>query len=347
MLPEKIAKNNLEELKQTMSIEIWPFLVSRNTYLDYRTVVAPDFICETKISNLLARVVEGELTRAGQAIIRQVVNSKAGDFTIAFRVIKATEKDINATGENNILKDQFGREIYIFEGIVTKGIRSDFILSERNFQEVHEQLIPSYRKFWDFVAPSPAMPSSSLVFKMESVNNPLVLDRLETFEVRSKIPIPPPEPVEQPSQPKPSKPPLKFLVPLVIIILLAIGLFLQKVLFGKNISVGCATIHEEEIEFKSNDKIAPKLKELRKRYSKASILLLSGSFKVKSKSVKNYNNIEIDSDGKKPTNKVFSEQDKFELNEHPIELAIIDFKNLKAEKAQEIYVKIIDRDKCK
>ena len=46
-----------------MSIEAWPFLVSRNRYLDYRTVVAPKFICEAGISNLLARVADGDLTQ--------------------------------------------------------------------------------------------------------------------------------------------------------------------------------------------------------------------------------------------------------------------------------------------
>ena len=32
-----------------MNKEVWCFLVSANKYLDYRTVVAPDFMCEKKM----------------------------------------------------------------------------------------------------------------------------------------------------------------------------------------------------------------------------------------------------------------------------------------------------------
>ena len=171
-----------------MNIEVWPFLVSRNRYIDYRTIVAPDFICDAKIANLLARAAEGELTELGQGIIRQVIGSKAGDFTIAFRVIKAIEKDINPTGENNILKDQFGREIYIFEGIVARGIRKDFFVSDRNFQKAHYQLTTYYQKFWDLVSPLPAIPSQPLPLDIDSASNSLVLKKLEP--IRLQLPLP-------------------------------------------------------------------------------------------------------------------------------------------------------------
>ena len=173
-----------------MSIEVWPFLVSRNRYIDYRTIVAPDFICDAKIANLLARAAEGELTKPGQGIMRQVIGSKAGNFTIAFRVIKAIEKDINLTGENNILKDQFGREIYIFEGIVARGIRKDFFISDRDFQKAHYQLTTFYQKFWDLVSPLPAIPSQPFPLDMDSASRSLVLKKLPPIEI-PKSPAPP------------------------------------------------------------------------------------------------------------------------------------------------------------
>ena len=173
-----------------MSIEVWPFLVSRNRYIDYRTIVAPDFICDAKIANLLARAAEGELTEPGQGIIRQVIGSKARDFTIAFRVIKAIEKDINPTGENNFLKDQFGREIYLFEGIVARGIREDFFVSDRNFQKAHYQLTTCYQKFWDLVSPSPAIPSQLFPLDMDSASRSLVLKKLEPLIVEPLLPKP-------------------------------------------------------------------------------------------------------------------------------------------------------------
>ncbi|NEQ12001.1 MAG: WD40 repeat domain-containing protein, partial [Moorea sp. SIO4E2] len=107
-----------------MSINAWPFLVSRNRYLDYRTVVAPDFICDAKIANLLARVTDGDLTEPGKGFIRQIAGTEAGDFTIVFRIIQATEKDLNSKEGDDILKDEFGRKIYLIEGVVIQGIKS-------------------------------------------------------------------------------------------------------------------------------------------------------------------------------------------------------------------------------
>ena len=215
-----------------MSIEVWPFLVSRNRYIDYRTIVAPDFICEAKIPNLLARVAEGELTEREQLFMRKVIGSKADDFTIAFRVIKATEKYINPTGKNNILKDQFGREIYMFEGIVTREIREDFIISEENFQEVRQQLTASYREFWDLVDPPSAIPSQSFLLKKDIVSSRLVLKILDPFEVRTPIPPLSPKPPVPTVPPKPPVPPIKpqvvfFFVLVVIFLVIASSIYLS------------------------------------------------------------------------------------------------------------------------
>ena len=153
-----------------MSIVAWPFFVSRNRYLDYRTIVAPDFICQAKISNLLASVAEGELTNSAEIIIRQIVNSKVDDFTIIFQVILAIEKDISFEGSNKILKDQFGREIYLFEGIVLKGIGEDYIyINDLDLEKVHKQLIVIYRHFWNQLEPCPVIPSRQ--FSIPVTNN--------------------------------------------------------------------------------------------------------------------------------------------------------------------------------
>ncbi len=330
-----------------MSIKVWPFLVSRNPYLDYRTVVAPDFICEAKIPNLLARVAEGDLTEPGQAIIRQVVNSKVGVFNIVFQVIKATEKDINSTGENNILKDQFGREIYMFEGIVARKIGEDFIISDGDFQEVHQQLTASYRKFWDLVDPSPAIPSQSFSLDMDSVSSRLVLKRLETLEIRTETPTPQPEQVKQLKQPKSSKIPVTVLVPLVLILMFAIGILFRKALFGNTISLGCATTLEDTIKFERGDKITDKFKQSQEEYSGKTSMYISGSLEVEDFTrFRNLKNKESSSKSEKlPTIKVYDDN-RLEMNYHPIELAITDIKDEKANNNSEIRLRIIDRGGC-
>ena len=166
-----------------MNPKAWPFLVSRNPYLDYRTVVAPDFICQAKISKLLARVVEGDLTEPNQAIIRQVVNSKAGDFTIVFQVVTAKERDIDTEGNDKVLKDQFGREIYLFEGIVLQEI-GETKLFKKYLEIAHEKLMESYRKFWKLIESSPAIPSQNFSTEIIDSSQLLKTTKIQQFDAK-------------------------------------------------------------------------------------------------------------------------------------------------------------------
>lgn len=172
-----------------MKTKVWPFLVSRNRYLDYRTVVAPDWLCEENIPNLLSRVADGQLTEPGHAIFRKVYSSKAGDFSVIFRVRTATIKDISFQGQDGdeILKDTFGRDIYLIEGLVLKEMNPSFI-SQENLEEVHKKLTEfnqGYSKFWDCNEPPPVISSQGFLVE-EETDNPLKLKELKPFQVKSK-----------------------------------------------------------------------------------------------------------------------------------------------------------------
>ncbi|MGA9381115.1 MAG: WD40 repeat domain-containing protein [Phormidium sp.] len=143
----------------------WSFLVSRNQSLDYRTVVAPDFMCEAGIAGLLARVTSGDLTEEGKALYREIRNSKVGDITLVFRVIEAIAEDIGISG-NGVLKDLFGREIYLIEGIVLKGIVPIILIAANNLEEAHKRILGDYRKFWEAEDSFSAVASES--FKLQS-----------------------------------------------------------------------------------------------------------------------------------------------------------------------------------
>lgn len=75
------------------NIQAWGFLVSRNQYLDYRTVVAPSFMCQAGASSILSKAAEGDLTEKGSALYREIHNSKVGNLTLIFRVIEATAEE--------------------------------------------------------------------------------------------------------------------------------------------------------------------------------------------------------------------------------------------------------------
>lgn len=172
-----------------MEIKVWPFLVSRNRHLDYRTVVAPDWLCKENIPNLLSRVADGQLTEPGHAIFRKVHNSKAGDFSVIFRVRTATNQDIGFQSQDTheILKDSFGRHIYLIEGLVLKEMNPSFI-SQENLEEAYKQLVEvyqAYSKFWDCNDPPQVISSQDFLVE-DGTDQPLKLEELRPFQVKAK-----------------------------------------------------------------------------------------------------------------------------------------------------------------
>ena len=166
-------------------IKAWRFLVSRNQFLDYRTVVAPDFTCQANIASLLAKAAEGNRTDDDSLYYREIHGSKVGDLTIIYRIIEAQSKDINSE-TNRALKDSFGREIYFIEGIVVKGINLSISVTSENLELNHQQLINDYRNFWEWVSPQPAIASELSIF--EPIEDSSALNRIDlpAYVINSK-----------------------------------------------------------------------------------------------------------------------------------------------------------------
>ena len=157
-------------------IHCWRFLVSRSQFLGYRTVVAPDFMCQANITSLLAKSAEGDLTYENNAYYREIHGSKTGDLTLIYRIGEAQANYINAETEG-LLKDSFGREIFFIEGIVVKGLQSSFSLSIEDLESIHYDLINDYREFWEWVSPQAAIASE--LNTIASATSDLKLDFLD------------------------------------------------------------------------------------------------------------------------------------------------------------------------
>lgn len=166
----------------------WSFLVSCNQSLDYRTVVAPDFMCEAGLAGLLARVTEGDLTEQGTALYREVHNSKVGDITLVFRVIEAISEDIGISG-NGVLKDLFGREIYLIEGIVLKGIVPNIPIAANNLEEAHKRILGDYRKFWEAEDSFSAIASESFTLQSQREETSLEYIKIEPYVAATKVAV--------------------------------------------------------------------------------------------------------------------------------------------------------------
>jgi len=174
-----------------MSIKAWSFLVGRNQYIDYRTIVAPGFLCEAGLSSILARVVEIDESKPGEAFFRLVEGFKVGTITIVFQVVEAKEKDINSEGRDTPLTDSFGREIYLSKGFVFKGKykKEDIQVSQTDIDNIyHKELMINYGEFWKKdITPCP--PTDSKCFNLETQKDK-ILDwkLLKPYQAPIKVP---------------------------------------------------------------------------------------------------------------------------------------------------------------
>jgi len=166
------------------NLKSWCFLVSRNPYLDYRTVVAPNFICEAGIGNILARVTEGDITEQGTAFYREILYSKAAEFTIIYRIIEATAENTGIDG-NGCLKDSVGREISLIEGLVFQGLLPNIVVTEQNLEAAHQQVISYYREFWESLTRISIFPSE-LIEYIEPSGQSLNLIKLTAYVAGEK-----------------------------------------------------------------------------------------------------------------------------------------------------------------
>ena len=179
------------------NLDCWPFLVSANRDLDYRTIVAPDFMCEVGDANTLANTAGGKLTGENVAFYREIHKSKVGKFTIVFRVIETTLEDMGIEG-SGVLKDSFGREIRLTEGIVIKGLLPDVIVTKDAIEMAHGMIIQPYREFWEWTSYQPAIPSVCFSLPQDSSESCLQYQKLQPYGI--DIPQPPPTPEPQPTK---------------------------------------------------------------------------------------------------------------------------------------------------
>ncbi len=173
-----------------MVIQAYPFLVSRNRSLDYRTVVAPLFLINEGISSVLARAAGGNLTLPGYAICREIQGTQLGDLTLIFHVIEANQKDIYPDKADEVLIDPFGREIVFIEGVVLKERPDKFVVTQELFDFIHERILNGYRSFWEdtnlFEASVVSVDHLNLNGNHQS-GRILMLDEVEPFVLQRKL----------------------------------------------------------------------------------------------------------------------------------------------------------------
>ena len=132
-----------------MHIEVHPFLVSRNRTLDYRTVVAPRFMCDNGVAHELAKAAGGSLTLPEYAVCREIQLTPPTTLILVFRVVESNQQEIYSNASKEPLTDPFGREILWIEGFILEDKINLPNLTLNLFEIIHRQLLPSYRLFWE------------------------------------------------------------------------------------------------------------------------------------------------------------------------------------------------------
>ncbi|MBD1805338.1 WD40 repeat domain-containing protein [Microcoleus sp. FACHB-SPT15] len=162
----------MEELKA------WSFLVSSSQNLEFTTIVAPDFICDAQIPDLLKKAVAKYRypTDSGQAVYIEIPYRELGNIVLVFRTSWASTKYIGRE-EDEILKDP-QRPIPFIEGMVLKESIRDEVVAAINFEQIHEQLVKHYKDFWELTTIMPATPSKSFnLLKDSEPSRNLILKR--------------------------------------------------------------------------------------------------------------------------------------------------------------------------
>lgn len=147
----------------TKKIKAWPFSISRNYNVDYRVVVAPDFLVKAEKVHLLSYATEEiGLTESNLLVRREVYGDDLLPYTIFFRVVKARKALIDreeALSEESLsqpvhdeefLVDEFGRDIILIEGIAidSVGVKS-ISIGITFFEDVCDFLTKRFKIFWE------------------------------------------------------------------------------------------------------------------------------------------------------------------------------------------------------
>jgi WD40 repeat protein len=125
-----------------------------------------------------------------------VHGSKVGDLTLIFRVIDATYENTGIEGSGN-LKDAFGREISLIEGITCRGTIPDILVSQTILDKVHLEVVKHYQEFWNQSTSQAVIASEA--FNLEAETTKLEYRVLKEYIFGSKASVPAPKevPIDQ------------------------------------------------------------------------------------------------------------------------------------------------------
>ena len=132
-----------------MTYNVWPFLIGCNKDVDYRTILVPSIINKVEASETLAKAALGSKT-SDNKVIRKKIRLFSEDYYIFYIVYEANNNDLGLKS-NKILRDDWGRIIYLIRGFIIKDIKdihTDFKVGSKLFNNLKNSTDLFFQMFW-------------------------------------------------------------------------------------------------------------------------------------------------------------------------------------------------------
>lgn len=144
----------------------WPFVVTRNRLLDWRPIIAPDFMVKQGSHYLLTYESAGEEDDPATGPRERVISTESsGPLTLIFSSRPAIHRLLGEPSDQ-VLVDREGRQIRVTVGLVLVGSYPGALDRWRNsLNEVEQMATEAFPKFWaeedETTAPVTSQPITS------------------------------------------------------------------------------------------------------------------------------------------------------------------------------------------
>lgn len=175
-------------------ITFYPFLIGCSLNIDYKIILMPKNLDEQETYLELSNSTDFErLSPLDTVFFRQVEfkKNKVKNFTVIFQIRCATKYDIGDTSDE-ILKDSYGRQIQLVEGVVISNLvpKETLFLTQKDLKNIHDLIINYYRNFWH--GDTGIKISNPIALNPVSNSNHVVIEELNKIIIDR--PVPPPTP---------------------------------------------------------------------------------------------------------------------------------------------------------
>jgi hypothetical protein len=147
-----------------ITVRAWPYAVARGKASGYQAIVVPDFLGEAGLSYLLEYASDGDAGDPGVATVREVAGAPVRPLSLVYRVVRARAGTYGLGGDEP-LRDQAGRVIPVFEGLVLQlpADRATAVrLTTSDLDEVTRVTVPAFRRLWTAASGIDAEPSAAV-----------------------------------------------------------------------------------------------------------------------------------------------------------------------------------------